>query len=150
MTMSTLTASAAAVFFNHDGEVLIVNPTYKKYWNLPGGAVDIDQDEPPYDAAVREVREELGITPHIGRLLVHAWITLPGVGAQVLYVYDGGILSPEQQAAITLQESELNEYRFCAPRDLGPDLVPPHLETVWQAVITAHAEHRLVDVTVRL
>ncbi|HEY8980930.1 MAG TPA: NUDIX hydrolase, partial [Streptomyces sp.] len=61
--MSTLTASAAAVFFNHDGEVLIVNPTYKKYWNLPGGAVDIDQDEPPYDAAVREVREELGITP---------------------------------------------------------------------------------------
>ncbi|MFF3979795.1 NUDIX domain-containing protein [Streptomyces sp. NPDC001828] len=148
--MTALTASAAAVFFNHDGEVLIVNPTYKDHWNLPGGGVDVDQGETPYDAAVREVREELGISPAIGRLLVHAWITVPGRGAQVLYVFDGGILSPNDQAAITLQESELSEYRFCPPRGMDDGLIPPHLADVWQQVLEARDTQRIGYVPVRL
>ncbi|MEU6416004.1 NUDIX hydrolase [Streptomyces spiralis] len=148
--MNALTASAAAVFFNPDGEVLIVNPTYKDYWNLPGGAIDIDQGETPYDAAVREVREELGVTPPIGRLLVHAWITVAGKGAQALYVFDGGVLSPKDQAAITLQESELSEYRFCPPRDMEDGLIPPHLTEVWEQALIAHAENRITYVPVCL
>ncbi|MFI9829677.1 NUDIX domain-containing protein [Streptomyces sp. NPDC051913] len=146
----TVTASAAALFFNVEGEALIVNPTYKDYWNLPGGAVDTDQDETPHDAAVREVQEELGITPPIGDLLVHAWVTVPGRGAQVLYVYDGGILSPEDQDAITVQESELSEYRFIRPDSMEDGLIPPHLTEVWQAALTARAEQRLAVRTVRL
>ncbi|PAK24690.1 NUDIX domain-containing protein [Streptomyces sp. alain-838] len=145
-----LTASAAALFFNQDGKVLIVNPTYKDYWNLPGGAVDVDLDESPLEAAVREVREELGIAPPIGRLLVHAWITLAGKGAQVLYVFDGGILSPADQAAITLQESELSEYAFRLPRDMHTGLIPPHLEEVWQQALLAHAENRVAFVSARI
>ncbi|CAL9361641.1 hypothetical protein SUDANB105_00678 [Streptomyces sp. enrichment culture] len=150
---STLSASAAALFFDAEGAVLIVNPTYKDHWNLPGGAVDIYKDETPSEAAAREVHEELGITAPIGRLLVHAWITVPGRGAQVLYVYDGGILSKEEQAAITLQESELSEYRFCPPDALEPGMIPPHLIEVWQAALAAlaaHASQSLVEVTVRL
>ncbi|MEW1599367.1 NUDIX hydrolase [Streptomyces sp. NPDC093808] len=148
--MNALTASAAALLFNHDGEVLIVNPTYKDHWNLPGGAVDIDQGENPYDAAVREVREELGITPPIGRLLVHAWLTVPGRGAQVLYVFDGGVLNHDAQAAITLQASELSEYRFCSPHDMEDGLIPPHLADVWQQALIAHAENRITYVPVHL
>ncbi|MGC0328048.1 8-oxo-dGTP diphosphatase [Streptomyces sp. SAI-170] len=147
---STLSASAAALFFDTEGAVLIVNPTYKDHWNLPGGAVDIDKDETPSEAAAREVHEELGITPSIGRLLVHAWITIPGRGAQVLYVYDGGILDEKEQAAIVLQESELSEYRFCHPDALEPGMIPPHLTKVWQAALAAHASQSLVEVTVRL
>ncbi|MGW5200776.1 NUDIX domain-containing protein [Streptomyces spiralis] len=150
MNVNALTASAAALFFNHDGEVLIVNPTYKDYWNLPGGGVDIEQGETPYDAAAREVREELGITPPIGGLLVHAWIAVAGKGAQALYVFDGGILSPEDQAAITLQESELSEYRFCPPDGMEDGLIPPHLADVWQQALIAHAENRIAYVPVRL
>ncbi|MGQ4383641.1 NUDIX domain-containing protein [Streptomyces sp. SAS_270] len=148
--MNALTASAAALFFNAAGEVLIVNPTYKDYWNLPGGAVDIDQEESPYDAAVREVQEELGITPPIGDLLVHAWVTVPGRGAQVLYVYDGGILGSQDQDGISLQESELSEYRFCRPDSMEEGLIPPHLTEVWQAALTARAERRPAVRTVRL
>lgn len=150
MAMSTLTASAAALFFNAEGKALIVNPTYKDHWNLPGGAVDVDQEENPYDAAVREVQEELGITPPIGDLLVHAWVTVPGRGAQVLYIYDGGILSPKDQDAIVLQDSELSEYRFIRPDSTEEDLIPPHLTEVWQAALTARTEHRLTMRTVRL
>ncbi|MGW2702341.1 NUDIX domain-containing protein [Streptomyces sp. NPDC001340] len=147
---SSLSASAAALFFDAQGNVLIVNPTYKDYWNLPGGAVDIDQGETPHDAAVREVREELGISPDIGRLLVHAWLTIPGRGAQVLYVFDGGVLDAAQQAAIVLQETELSEYRFVRPDTAEPGLVPPHLTKVWQAALAAHADQRLVEISVRL
>jgi 8-oxo-dGTP pyrophosphatase MutT (NUDIX family) len=150
MTMNALTASAAALFFNHDGEVLIVNPTYKDYWNLPGGAVDIDQGESPYDAAVREVREELGITPPIGRLLVHAWLTVPDRGAQVLYVFDGGVLDREDQGAIVLQENELSEYRFYPPHGMEDGLVPPHLTAVWQQALIAHAENRITYLSVHV
>ncbi|MER7684532.1 NUDIX hydrolase [Streptomyces sp. NPDC097610] len=146
----SLTASAAALFFDAAGNVLIVNPTYKEFWNLPGGGIDVDKDETPYDAAVREVREELGITPPIGCLLTSAWITVPGRGAQALYIFDGGILSPEDQAAITLQRSELSEYRFCPPRHMEPGLIPPHLTEVWQATLTAHEEGRIAYVPVRL
>ncbi|MFK4688234.1 NUDIX domain-containing protein [Streptomyces pristinaespiralis] len=149
-TSSTLYASAAALFFDAEGAVLIVNPTYKDHWNLPGGAVDIDKDETPHEAAAREVREELGITPPIGRLLVHAWLTLPGRGAQVLYVYDGGILGEKERAAITLQESELSEYRFCHPDAMERGLIPPHLAKVWHAALTAHASQTLTAISIRL
>ncbi|WP_405729118.1 NUDIX hydrolase [Streptomyces sp. NBC_00028] len=148
--MNALTASAAALFFNAEGEVLIVNPTYKDYWNLPGGAVDLDQEESPYEAAVREIQEELGITPPIGDLLVHAWVTVPGGGAQVLYIYDGGILSPGDQDGITLQDSELSEYRFCRPDNMEDGLIPPHLTEVWLTALTAQAEQRPAMRTIRL
>ncbi|MBA2950317.1 NUDIX domain-containing protein [Streptomyces himalayensis] len=144
----SLTASAAALFSNADGDVLIVNPTYKKFWNLPGGAVD--EDETPHEAVAREVREELGITPPVDRLLVHAWVSVPGRGAQVLYVFDGGVLSPEDQAAITLQEEELSEYRFCQPDSMEDGLVPPHLTDVWQAALAARSDQHPRVLTVRL
>ncbi|CCK32104.1 hypothetical protein BN159_7725 [Streptomyces davaonensis JCM 4913] len=144
----SLTASAAALFSNADGEVLIVNPTYKKFWNLPGGAVD--EGETPHEAVAREVREELGITPPIGGLLVHAWVSVRGRGAQVLYVFDGGVLSPEDQAAITMQEEELSEFRFCRPDSMEDGLVPPHLTDVWQAALAARSDQHPRVLTVRL
>lgn len=148
--MNHLTASAAALFFNEDGEVLIVNPTYKDHWNLPGGGVDVELGETPYDAAVREVREELGITPPLGAPLVHAWITVAGKGAQALYVFDGGVLSRADQEAITLQESELGEYRFCHPQAMEAGLIPPHLTEVWEQALIAHAENRMSYVVATL
>jgi 8-oxo-dGTP pyrophosphatase MutT (NUDIX family) len=46
---------------SRDEEVLLVRHTYgdRRRWELPGGA--IKRNEQPRDAAVREVREELGI-----------------------------------------------------------------------------------------
>jgi len=42
---------------NDEGQILLVEPTYKNHWELSGGVVDAD--ESPYDAAVRELKEEL-------------------------------------------------------------------------------------------
>jgi len=50
-----------------DGNVLLVNPTYKPGWELPGGVVEAD--ESPADACRREVREELGLDVEVGELM---------------------------------------------------------------------------------
>ena len=50
---------AGCLLFNSEDEILIVKPTYKDYWTLPGGVVE--QNESPRDACMREVKEEIGI-----------------------------------------------------------------------------------------
>ncbi|MBF9133191.1 NUDIX hydrolase [Plantactinospora sp. S1510] len=104
--------SSGAVFFDDDDRVLLVDPTYKKYWNLPGGGVDAG--ETPRAACVREVREELGLDVSIGPLLVVAW-TADGPDGKLFFVFDGGVLPPEQRAAIVLDPGELAEYAFLPP-----------------------------------
>ncbi|WP_321795316.1 NUDIX hydrolase [Caballeronia sp. J97] len=42
--------------------LLLVKPSYRREWNLPGGSVS--PGETPYAAAVREIQEEIGLTPH--------------------------------------------------------------------------------------
>jgi ADP-ribose pyrophosphatase YjhB (NUDIX family) len=104
--------SSGAVFFDDDDRVLLVDPAYKKFWNLPGGGVDAG--ETPRAACVREVREELGLDTSIGPLLVVAW-TANGPDGKLVLVFDGGVLPPEQRAAIVLDPGELAEYAFVPP-----------------------------------
>ncbi|MFI5491771.1 NUDIX domain-containing protein [Actinoplanes sp. NPDC051859] len=56
--------------FDDADRMLLVDPAYKKFWNLPGGAVDAG--ESPRAACIREVREELGLFPPIGAPLMTA------------------------------------------------------------------------------
>lgn len=57
--MPSYTVSAMVVLRRADGRVLIVRHSYNKEAGLPGGLAD--RGEPVADAAVREVREEVGI-----------------------------------------------------------------------------------------
>lgn len=77
---------------------------------IPGGYVEVG--ESPRHTCIREVREELGIDVEVGPLLVVDWAPNQGEGDKVLYVFDGGRLSPEQLQRIRLQESELKGYAF--------------------------------------
>jgi ADP-ribose pyrophosphatase YjhB (NUDIX family) len=47
--------AAGVLLFDADGRVLLVEPTYKPYWELPGGVVEAD--ESPHTAACRELKE---------------------------------------------------------------------------------------------
>ncbi|MCC0100262.1 NUDIX hydrolase [Streptomyces flavotricini] len=131
------TASAAALVRDEQGRVLIVNPVYKERWNLPGG--HLEEGELPTAAARREIREEIGLDLEIGDLLVTAWVTR-AEGSHVFYVFDGPRLSPEQQRAITLQESEIGEIRFCLPEDISPSMIPPFALAVWRKALAARED----------
>ncbi|MFI6166955.1 NUDIX domain-containing protein [Nocardia sp. NPDC051052] len=103
---------AGALFVDESERVLLVEPTYKDHWELPGGVVEAD--ESPYAAVIREIREELGLAVSIGRLLVLDWVPpgrYPTDG--VMLVFDGGVLSAERAAAISLPAQELRSWSWC-------------------------------------
>ena len=54
--LARVRAAAGVLFRDEAGRVLLVRPTYKGGWEVPGGAVEAD--ESPLAAARREVREE--------------------------------------------------------------------------------------------
>lgn len=139
-TASRLYASSGAVFFNHRGDVLLVNPTYKPYWNLPGG--QIDRGESPRDACIREVREELGIEPEIGPLLTVAWTRRAGHEDRIFFVFDGGELNSRDQAAITLQTSELSAHAYYPTEEIDTSVIPSHLVEILEAVLQARSEKK--------
>jgi 8-oxo-dGTP diphosphatase len=98
------------------GRVLLVEPTYKDYWELPGGGVEVD--ESPYDAAVRELKEELGLVVTPGRLLVVDWVP-PRIGRTegVMFIYSGGVLGAHQERDIVLPADELHSWAWCTERE---------------------------------
>ena len=53
-------SSAGLALYTSDGRVLVVKAGYKNYWSFPGGI--IDAGETPREAAMRETREETGLT----------------------------------------------------------------------------------------
>ncbi|GIG89433.1 NUDIX domain-containing protein [Plantactinospora endophytica] len=114
---------AGLLFTDPAGRVLLVEPTYKEHWEIPGGCVEAD--ESPYVAARREVAEELGLVVSPGRLLVVDWVP-PGGGRTegVMFVFDGGPLRPDQQAAIRLPAAELRGWAWCTPAEADARLLP--------------------------
>ncbi|WP_328452932.1 NUDIX hydrolase [Streptomyces sp. NBC_00386] len=129
--------AAGALFFDVEGRVLMVEPTYKDYWDIPGGYVETG--ESPLQAASREVHEELGITPVLGRLLAVDWAPNGVEGDKVLYLFDGGELSEETAQGIRPQAEELKAVRFVAPREIA-DRTIPRLARRILAAIEARAE----------
>lgn len=51
--------AADALIRDRDGRILLVDPTYKPAWDLPGGMAEAN--EPPLDALRRELVEELDL-----------------------------------------------------------------------------------------
>lgn len=132
-------AAAGALFTDNTGRIMVVRPTYKSYWDIPGGYVE--PGETPYEACVREVTEELGIHPGTGRLLVADWAPSHHDGDKILFIVDGGTLSHEQHAAIALQANELSEYRYAHLHDRD-SLTMPRLVRRLSAAHHAHANQR--------
>ncbi|MEU9302189.1 NUDIX hydrolase [Streptomyces sp. NPDC048269] len=128
--------AAGALFFDETDRVLLVEPSYKDYRDIPGGYVE--EGESPRQACVREVQEELGIAPHIGRLLVVDWAPNPGEGDKVLYLFDGGHLSADDRRQIALQADELRGYDFHNADEVA-DLTIPRLARRIAAAIQARA-----------
>ena len=130
--------AAGALFFDAADRVLMVEPSYKDYWDIPGGYVETG--ESPLQACIREVREELGITPPIGRLLAVDWAPSDREGDKVLYLFHGGQLTPADLQAVTLQVEELLSFQFVPIEDI-PERTIPRLSRRITAAARARAGH---------
>ncbi|MFI2236413.1 NUDIX domain-containing protein [Streptomyces chrestomyceticus] len=117
-------AGAGVIFRDADGRVLYVEPNYRDTWNLPGGTVESDTGESPRQAARRETAEEIGLDIEPGPLLAVDWVRGTGRPPLVSYLYDGGVLAPDQLAAVRLQEAELLSWSLLTWEEAEPRLSP--------------------------
>jgi len=105
-------ASAGALVFDTAGRLLILKPTYKSGWTIPGGQVEAD-GETPWEACRREAREESGLDIESGRLACVDFLRpredRPG---GVRFLFDCGVLGKERLKSLTVQVDEIAEYRF--------------------------------------
>jgi ADP-ribose pyrophosphatase YjhB (NUDIX family) len=67
MTAKTIIRGRACAIIRQVGRILLNRFGGDSFWALPGGAVELGEFST--DALVREMREELGVTVEIGRLV---------------------------------------------------------------------------------
>lgn len=105
-------ASAGALIFDERGRLLILKPSYKKGWTIPGGQID-SHGESPWEACRRETREECGLQVEHGRLsCVDFLAPKPHRPGGVRFLFDCGTFTDRQLTAIRLEDAEIDEHRF--------------------------------------
>ncbi|MEV8100493.1 NUDIX hydrolase [Kitasatospora sp. NPDC085879] len=118
-------------------------------WNFPGG--NVEHGETPFTAALREAEQELGIdlaaeNPEVvaRRRLVAVIHEQAGTEYPVPvcgYVFDGGVLTAEQQARIRLDPAEHTEWRFETAHDWHAHMNPARYQRLLQ-ILRAHRSGR--------
>lgn len=117
-------ASAALIRDDAD-QVLVVEPTYRRSWMVPGGVVE--EGESPRAGCEREITEELGIELVLGDLLcVHYQPSRPDASESVMFVFGGGMHPASWFDQIRLRDTELRSWKLVTFDELR-DYVPQRL-----------------------
>jgi ADP-ribose pyrophosphatase YjhB (NUDIX family) len=106
-SFATPRVAAGALFFDEHGRVLLVRPTYKDTWDIPGGYVE--RGESPAAACRRELNEELGLDRQPHRLIAVDWAPSDSEGDKLLFLFDCGEIGKDQ---ITLDRRELDRWEW--------------------------------------
>jgi 8-oxo-dGTP diphosphatase len=113
--------AAGCLFFDQQGQILLVKPAYKPGWEIPGGITELN--ESPKQCCQREVREELGLIRPIGELLVIDYNPPTGERTEsLMFIFNGGILSAQDIESIHVREAEISTYRFFNAERLPPEM----------------------------
>jgi ADP-ribose pyrophosphatase YjhB (NUDIX family) len=120
------THCAFAVILDRHARVLLCRRKKDGKWNLPGGAANAH--EAPWDAVVREVREELNVDVQINR--VCGVYHVPGKDDVVL-TFACQIISGKPRPG-----DEVEELGWFAPLDLPETMRERHAERVLDALDT--------------
>lgn len=140
--IATPRVAAGALFVDAAGRVLLVKPTYKPGWDIPGGYVI--PGEAPLPACRRELVEELGCSwPVRPQPLVIDWAPAPKEGDKILFIFDGGALPEGATESATFADGEIDDARLVEPGELDMYL-PERLAKRLRLALQARREHRTV------
>ncbi len=143
--LPAIPVSAGALIFDGTGRLLILNPTYKSGWTIPGGVMEAD-GETPWQACQREVLEETGLTV-TGARLACVDFRPPRDGNQggVRFLFDCGVLDDGLLTDIALQAEEVSQYRLAPVSDALHLLRGPIRRRVSAALDSDHRTVYLED-----
>jgi 8-oxo-dGTP diphosphatase len=151
LALPAIPVSCGALIFDRTGRLLILKPTYKSGWTIPGGVMEAD-GETPWQACKREAREECGIELRHGRLAcVDFRRPRPGSPGGIRFLFDCGSFEDRCLAAITVQAEEICEHRLAAlPEALqllrGPIRRRVRAATSSRALVYLEQGRRVADV----
>ncbi|MFB8202423.1 NUDIX domain-containing protein [Kitasatospora purpeofusca] len=145
-TVARPTTYGSLLITDPRGRVLALRSTTDPaVWDLPGG--DVENGRTPFATALIEAEEQTGLdlaaeNPEViaRRRLVAVIHEQAGTRYPVPvcgYVFDGGVLTPDQQARIRLDPAEHTEFRFETAHDWRSHLEPDHYHRLRQ-VLRAH------------
>jgi 8-oxo-dGTP diphosphatase len=118
-------ASAGALIFDRRRRLLILKPTYKSGWTIPGGVMEAD-GETPWQACQREVREETGLDIGTGRLVCTDFrLPTEHNPGGIRFLFDCGALPDPVLTAVVLQAEEIAECRLVPLGEALPLLRKP-------------------------
>jgi 8-oxo-dGTP pyrophosphatase MutT (NUDIX family) len=128
--------ATGVLFRDRVGRVLLVEPSYKPNWEIPGGAVEAD--ESPWATATRELAEELGWDHPLGRLLVVDYVRPQDSRPEgVVFVFDGGVLDETDLVGMVFPDGEILSAGFhtlAEARDKVKPLLADRLAAALDAV----------------
>ncbi len=135
-SLPTKRMGAGALFFNTAGNILIVKPTYKDCWEIPGGIVE--ENESPRQAVEREVHEEIGLKCRVITLLSTDYQhPVEQKTESIMFIFEGGVLDEKEINQIKIDGTELSEYRF-VPLAEAMKLLSPVLARRMEQTVMAH------------
>ncbi|HEX7266110.1 MAG TPA: NUDIX hydrolase [Streptosporangiaceae bacterium] len=111
VVLPTIPASAGALVRGRKGRLLILKPTYKGGWTIPGGVVEIG--ESPWEACRRETKEECGLDVTAGRLVCVDFLRpRPGRPGGLRFLFDCGVFDEAVLGTVVIQPDEIAESRL--------------------------------------
>jgi len=137
-------ASAGALITDRTGRLLVLKPTYKSGWTIPGGQME-SNGETPWEACRREVREECALVVETGRLVCVDFLRpRPGRPGGMRFLFHCGTFDDQALAGIAIQHEEISEYRL-ADIDTALELLSGPLRRRVRAGIAATGAVYLED-----
>lgn len=114
---------AAALLLDNKGRILMLKPSYKDHWTIPGGV--IEKDESPKEGCNREIEEEIGIKVRVKKLLAVNYNTASAERDENLqWIFYGGIFRPSQVAKIRIDDKEIIQFKF-VDLDAALEIIEP-------------------------
>jgi 8-oxo-dGTP pyrophosphatase MutT (NUDIX family) len=115
---------AFAVILDGDGRVLLVHRRDLDLWNLPGGRVE--PGETPWQAVVREVREETGLDVKVTRLAI---VDFRPERDELVFTF-----CCEALGGAFVPNAEADASAYFPPAALPANMPPRHVERVQPAL----------------
>jgi 8-oxo-dGTP diphosphatase len=118
---------AFALLYDGEGRILLCHRRDADVWNLPGGQVE--RGETPWQAAIREAREETGLEVSVRRL---AFVDYRLERDELVFTF----ACAATDGALTLNE-EVDQLAWFAHEELPANIAPRHAERILPALVVS-------------
>jgi len=141
-TLAKRHTASGAFIFNDQNQLLILKPSYKDGWNLPGGVTD--EFESPYQTVIRECKEEVNLDVQIKDLVLIDYSLKTIDDFEHDYIEFYFTVSVKNLSDIQIDNQEIIDYKFIDIKE-AKNYLTQNYHTRLQAFLNASTYPVLYD-----